>query len=230
MDAKAGELLARVVATYARALTESPPARRRLAELGVRDAALLGQFTVGFVAGTLGAIARGEVLARLRSLGLIDAEGRERFTGCIVVPAFDEHGGVAQIAAYRPDGSVAWLFADETPVLWNAACLKQARDVAIARDPLAGLVEIAKGREAVVAAAGLARLGLAAKDALVARRPKITLLAGAERLRDEVEALGLEVVSKRTSAAAVVEQDANGFTVEFPRRLPRQDASAGSRP
>ena len=220
-DPQDSTLLGRVVETYAHELANSPEGRERLARLGVENAALLDRFKVGWSAGTLASMARGEVLERLRALGLVDAGGKERFAGYVVIPAFDERGEVAQLAAYAPNDRVAWLVPDETPVFWNAAILKHAREVVIARDPLAALVEIAKGREATIAPAGHGiPLGQAARDALLAHQPKITLLRGAEPLRKELEALGIDVGgSKRESGAVLIEQDANGFTVEFPRRL-----------
>jgi len=220
-DPRDSQLLGRVVETWAHGLTNSPEARDRLARLGIENAALLNRFKIGWSAGTLASMARGEVLARLRALGLVDAGGKERFAGCVLVPGFDDRGDVTQLAAYDAKDTLAWLFPDETPVFWNAEILKHARDVAVARDPLAAVVEIAKGREATIAPAGPGiPLGQGAKDALLAHQPKVTLLRGAEHLRKELETLGIDVGgTRRDSGAVMIEQDANGFTVEFPRRL-----------
>jgi hypothetical protein len=226
MDPVHSELLKRVVDTYAHALTNSPEARDRLARVGVKNAALFERFKIGWSAGTLASMARGEVLERLRTLGLIDADGRDRFAGRVIVPAIDERGEVAQLAAYSLAATseaprVEWLFPDETPVFWNAACLKHAREVVLASDPLAAIVEIAKGLDATIAPAGPGKpLGQGAKDALQLHQPKIRLLRGAEHLRKELEILGIDVGGKkRDSGAVMIDQDANGFTVEFPRRL-----------
>jgi energy-coupling factor transporter ATP-binding protein EcfA2 len=110
MDPIHAQLLARVVETYARALADAPEARRRLADLGATNAALVERAKVGFAAGTLASMARGEVLERLKRLGLVDASGRERFAGCITIPCFDESGAIVQIAGVAENGTVLALF------------------------------------------------------------------------------------------------------------------------
>ena len=154
MDPVYAKLLSQVVSICRRALVDAPAVRERLAKRGLAEAALLDRFQIGWAPGTLPSLARGEVLRQLQVLGLLDAEGHERLAGCIVLPVFDETGAVVQIAAYAEDGRILWLFPDETPVFWNAACLGTAREVSLAPDPLAGLIEIARGTEAVIAPAG----------------------------------------------------------------------------
>ncbi len=220
MDAVYSDLLARVVHTYCHALGNAPEARDWLAKRRISNATLLDRFRVGYAAGTLASMARGEVLLRLKAVGLLDSEGRERFAGSVVVPAFDERGEVAQIAAYAKDGTLSWLFGEETPVFWNGVCLKHARDITVLGDPLAGLVEVAKRNDAVIAPAGPGvPLGQGAKEQLLAHAPRLTLV-GCEQLRPELEKLGISLEGKKTSGSGeIVDQDANGFTVEFARRL-----------
>jgi hypothetical protein len=55
-------------------------------------------------------MARGEVLGRLKALGILDPAGRERFAGSVVVPIFDDSAAVVQMAGYGPEGTVSWLF------------------------------------------------------------------------------------------------------------------------
>jgi site-specific recombinase XerD len=218
MDSLFSELLLRVVDAYRRALAQSPSAREWLAGRGIRDATLLERFQVGYSEGRLSAMARGEVLGRLQALGLLDSEGRERFSGSIVVPVFDDSGQVVQLAGYSPDGAVTWLFPGETPGFWNADAFRSGREIAIVSDPLAGLVEIGAGREAVVAPGGPGMpLGQGAKDQILAQPAKVTLLGG-EGLRPELETLG--VLSKKVALEdASVERASDGFIAAFPRRL-----------
>jgi hypothetical protein len=218
MDSHFSELLSRVVDAYRRALAQSPPAREWLAGRGIRDAALLERFRVGYSEGKLPAMARGEVLGRLQALGLLDPGGRERFSGSIVVPVFDGSGQVVQLAGYAPDGAVTWLFPAEAPGFWNADAFRSGREIAIVSDPLAGLVEIGAGRDAVVAPGGPGMpLGQGAKDQLLAQPVKVTLL-GCEGLRPELETLG--VLSKKVPLEdASVERASDGFFAAFPRRL-----------
>jgi DNA-binding MarR family transcriptional regulator len=220
MDPVYAELLGRVVETYRHSLANAAPARESLAGIGLSNAALLDRFKIGWSEGTLSSMARGEVLERLKDLGLLEADGRERFAGCVVVPAFDESDTVVQIAAYGPDGAVTWLFSEETPVFWNASCLRASRNVLVVPDPLAGMLEIQGGREGVIAPAGPGvPLGQAARDVLVAQGAQVTL-RGCEALRPELEKLGVLALPQKTGAhGQVVEQDSNGFAVEFPRRL-----------
>ncbi len=219
MDAVYAGLLDRVSETYHRALINSPPAREWLARRGLTNAVLLDRFKVGWSDGSLASMARGEVAERLRALGLLDSEGRERFSGSVIVPVFDDSGGVVQFAAYGEGGPVAWLFPEETPAFWNAECLKGSRKVLIVADPLAGLLEIAGGREAVIAAGGPGiPLGQRAKDALTVHGAHVSL-KDCEQLRPELEALGVLAPRKPVTHDQMVEQDANGFTVEFARRL-----------
>jgi len=220
MDAVYSQLLSRVVEIYHRALINSAQARDWLAGKGLVNPALLDRFQVGFSEGTLAAMARGEVAERLRTLGLLDGQGKERFAGSIVIPVFDLQDSVVQIAGYAADGAVSWLFPEETPAFWNAPCVKCSKDVLVVPDPLIGLLEIVGGREAVIAPGGPGvPLGRDAKDLLVAHGVQVTL-KDCEPLRPELEAIGAVGPAKKSDFQdQVVEQDANGFTVEFPRRL-----------
>ncbi|MBI2931801.1 MAG: hypothetical protein HYY16_09130 [Planctomycetes bacterium] len=221
MDPVCREILSRVVSAYERALADSPPARAWLAEHGVPDARLHERFRLGWASGKLAHLARGEVLDRLRTLGLVDAEGRDRFADVLAIPTFDADGSVVQIAFCDRERKIRWLFPEETPVFWNGAALGHARDVVIAPDPLAALVEISAGRDATIALAGPGTpLGQGAKDQLLAHASRVTLLPGTEHLHGQIETLGLAIATaKPPSGERIVDQDANGFTVEFPRRL-----------
>jgi hypothetical protein len=165
-------------------------------------------------------MARGEVLERLAKLGLVGADGRERWDGHIIFPAFDSQGAVVQLAAYASDGRCAWLFPDETPVLWNEAALKSSPVVQVAADPLAALILIARGEEGVIAPAGPGdTLGSLAKDLLLAYAPRL-VLQGCESLRGELGKLGILVEGGRQGERDfLLSQDENGLTAQFPRRL-----------
>jgi hypothetical protein len=212
------ELLLRVAETYRRALAHSPAAREWLAGRGVGDAVLLDRFQVGWSEGKLPAMARGEVLERLQALGILDGAGQERFAGSVVIPVLDDSGAVVQMAAYAPEGTLSWLFPEETPVLWNAPALRSGGEIRIVPDPLSGLVEMAAGREGVVAPAGPGSpLGQGAKDQLLAQPVRVTL-AGGDPLRPELEALGL-LSEKPVSQSVPMERQEDGFSADFPRRL-----------
>jgi energy-coupling factor transporter ATP-binding protein EcfA2 len=220
MDASFSDVLARVAEVFTRELANEPAAREWLEAKGVSDAALLDRFGVGWAGGTLGSMARGEVAGRLRTLGLIDSQGRDRFSGCMVVPVRNPQGNIVQMAAYASDGALSWLFPEETPAFWNAESLRGAAELLIVPDPLAGLIEIAGGHEEVLALAGPGKpLGQGAKDLLVAHAPRVEL-KGCEFLKAEIESLGIKVRGEHEAGhEAALEQDENGFAVQFPRRL-----------
>jgi len=218
MDGPARSLLRRVVEGYAKALADAPEERKRLAAWGVGDATLIERHSVGFVDGTLPAKVprRGEIARLLRELGLLDRTGRETFAGSIAIPVLEDNGDPVQIALYDEAGRLRWLF-DETPTWWNAACLTRERDILVVPDPLAGLRQIAGGRAGVIAPGGPgAPLGPRAKELLALHKPRLTIDGGDATWK---EALAKQIGPLRAPDERIIEQDANGFTVEFPKGL-----------
>jgi len=219
MDPIHSELLGRVIETYHRALADSLEARSRLETKGI-SSDLADRFRVGWATGMLGSMARGDVLGRLKRLGLLDAQGRDRFQEQIVIPAVDGQGSVVQLAAYAADGSLSWLFPEETPVFWNADALKKAPMVVLLPDPWSALERIAKGEDAVIAPAGPGSpLGALAKEQLLAHAPRVEL-RDCEGLRAEIEKLGIPVGGgPRELKEFELLQDENGLTAQAPRGL-----------
>ncbi len=107
-DAADHEVLRQVVAYYHVTLTASPEALGYLERRGLRSAALIEHFQLGFANRTLGyrlparnrqtgAALRG----RLEQLGLLRASGHEHFNGALVVPITDEAGQVVELYGRR---------------------------------------------------------------------------------------------------------------------------------
>jgi hypothetical protein len=165
-------------------------------------------------------MARGEVLERLRRVGLLDADGQERFLGQVIVPVFDLQGLVVQLAGYASDGKLSWLFPQETPVFWNAESLQRSPRAILARDPLAALEHLAKGEETAIAPAGPGLpLGPVARETLLASGPHL-VLRDCEFLRQEIEKLGISMEERQEGVKEFsVTHDENGFAAQFPRRL-----------
>lgn len=230
MDRKFAGLLGRVVGYYRHTLVNAPAMRERLGRWGVTDAAALERFTVGVANGTICNIMPrdDDVRESLKTLGILKADGSERHTGSISIPVFDDQGNVVQIAFYAEDKSLTWLF-DETEAWWNGACLKHSRIVALVRDILAGLVRMQNDPTvAVIAPAGLGvPLGQGAKEWLALYSPHVTIEASdaewARAIAGEIGKLGGSVdgVSEESALRPerIIHQDANGFTIQFPRRL-----------
>ena len=219
MDPIFSELLDRVAEIYHRALADQLESRKWLESRGI-SSDLADRFRIGWSSGALGSMVRGEAFERLKQLGLLDPEGRERFEGHVIVPAFDPQGQVVQLAIYAPDGKLSWLFPDETPIFWNAEALKCAAQIVVAPEPLSAMILIARGEKAVIAPAGPGNsLGLLAKELLLAYAPRLALRE-CEFLREELQKLGLAIDGgSREAKQFSIVRDENGFTAQFPRRL-----------
>lgn len=92
-------LLARVLAIYEKNFVDLPEGRAYLEKRGITDAGLFTQSRVGYCNGRLLEILpkAGPVLDELKSLGILLADGRERFTGCVVFPVFDADGNLTTL-------------------------------------------------------------------------------------------------------------------------------------
>ena len=103
-SAEDGELLAQVVAFYARTLTESPEALEFLRRRKIAHPEALIAFQLGYANRTLGLRlpdkrrnAGADLRGRLTTLGVFRSSGHEHLTGSLVIPVFDEHGAVAEL-------------------------------------------------------------------------------------------------------------------------------------
>lgn len=103
-SAEDAELLAQVVAFYARTLTESPEATEFLQRRKIAHPEALSTFQLGYANRTLGLrlpdkrrAAGADLRGRLTTLGVFRASGHEHLTGSLVVPVFDEHAKVSEL-------------------------------------------------------------------------------------------------------------------------------------
>ncbi len=101
-SAEDGELLAQVVAFYARTLTESPEVLEFLRRRKIAHPEALSTFQLGYANRTLGLrlpdkrrAAGADLRGRLTTLGVFRSSGHEHLTGSLVVPVFDEHSKVS---------------------------------------------------------------------------------------------------------------------------------------
>ncbi len=96
------EALLQVVDYYHATLKQSPEALGYLESRGLKSAEMIERFKLGYANRTLGlrlpakSRAAGEELrGRLQRLGAIRESGHEHLNGSVVIPIFDEDGGVA---------------------------------------------------------------------------------------------------------------------------------------
>ena len=140
-------LLERAVAIYQRNFGEMPEGRAYLEKRGLCDLGLLQRHRVGYANGRLPELLPpdGALRAELTFLGLLLADGTERFTGCVVFPVCDDAGrivtlygrytGTAAGAEPPTPGSVVprgkrHLYLPGRPRgLWNVAALRASQEI-----------------------------------------------------------------------------------------------------
>jgi hypothetical protein len=124
-------LLNRVAVLYHQSFGEDPRGRDYLAQVGLKDSAVLDNFQVGWVNGSLLATIpeESELTEHLRALGLLDSEGREVLAGCVVFPWFNEAGDCAGLYGLKVDGGEPVYIPGAVPGVWNHQALKRGRAV-----------------------------------------------------------------------------------------------------
>jgi DNA primase catalytic core len=116
---RANQLLERVVALYEKTFTEVPEGRSYLEKRGIADAGLFTQHRIGYSNGRLTEILpdTGRTKTDLQALGILLDNGRERFTGCVVVPVYDEEGNLVTLyGRYTGESSKRHLFLPNRPI------------------------------------------------------------------------------------------------------------------
>ncbi len=150
-------LLGRVGDLYRNELGKSSEARDWFAAKGLTDLRVLERFGVGYAPGTLRSIIPSEkrVHRALRGLGLFVGRGpgREHLAGCVVVPLSDPQGRTVELVGYPLAGG-AVRRAGAVGAVFNWPTMKSRSEVRLLGDPLAALLEIARGNEAIVAILG----------------------------------------------------------------------------
>ena len=144
LDADDAALLAQVVSYYHETLKDSPEALAYLKTRGLDHPELIERFKLGFANRTLGLrlpmgnrVAGAEVRARLQKLGVLRASGHEHFNGSLVVPVFDEQGGVAEVYGrkitpnLRPGTPLHLYLPGPHHGVWNWEALKASQEVIV---------------------------------------------------------------------------------------------------
>ena len=113
-DFKRPDLLARVAELYHKRFLEIPDGRDYLSGRGLNTVELWKAFQVGFCDGSLrkSLPEDGPILESLKAIGVLTAEGKEHFRGCVVVPLTHPDKGVVGLYGrrIRPDAKNRHLY------------------------------------------------------------------------------------------------------------------------
>ena len=161
-------LLGQVVGFYHRTLKTSPEVLAYLERRGLRDAAAIAHFQLGFANRTLayqlppkvlkaGAAIRG----RLQAFGILRESGHEHFNGSLVVPIHDADGHVVGLYGrkvrddLRPGTPVHLYLPGPHRAVWNARGLAGAPEIILCEALLDALTFWVAGYRAVTASYGV---------------------------------------------------------------------------
>ena len=139
-----GELLERVAELYRKRFLESESGPEYLRSRGLDSPELWQAFRVGLCDGSLraGLPPDGELIEALQTVGVLGADGKEHFRGCVVVPLTHPDRGVVGLYGrrIRPDAENRHLYlpgAQEGVLHWQA--LKASPEVVVAESVLDAL-------------------------------------------------------------------------------------------
>lgn len=155
---EAANLLQRVVNFYVKTLARDRAGLDYLKGRKLAEAVTLGTFQIGYSNGSLlKVLPRDEdILDGLKTLGVLKADGREHFEGCVTVPIFDEQSNVCGIYGRRVNGA-------EPPHLylpgphrgvWNGGSARTNQTLLVAEAILDGLALWQAGFRNVIAIYG----------------------------------------------------------------------------
>ena len=135
-------LLHQVIDYYHEILKQSPEALAYLEKRGLKSSEMIERFKLGYANRTLGyrlpiktRKAGAEIRGRLEHLGILRRTGHEHFNGSLVIPVFDEQGGVAEVYGrkIRNDlrkGTPLHLYLPGPHKgVWNSDALQASREI-----------------------------------------------------------------------------------------------------
>ncbi|MDD9920990.1 MAG: CHC2 zinc finger domain-containing protein, partial [Boseongicola sp.] len=161
-EARAQRLLERVVEIYEKTLNDVPEGRAYLESRGIEDPGLWSQHRIGYSNGRLRETLpkEGKVINELKSLGVLLKNGRERFTGCVVVPVFDVEGNIVTLygrqagPASRGASKGHYYLPNRPTGLWNIGTIKHHAHLFLVESVFDGLSVIMAGHPNCVAIQG----------------------------------------------------------------------------
>jgi len=155
---EAANLLQRVVNFYVKTLAKDRAGLDYLKGRKLAEAVTLGTFQIGYSNGSLLKVLPkdDDILDGLKTLGVLKADGREHFEGCVTVPVFDEQSNVCGIYGRRiTDGEPPHLYLPGPHRgVWNGGSAKTNQVLLIAEAILDGLALWQAGYRNVIALYG----------------------------------------------------------------------------
>jgi DNA primase catalytic core len=196
----AAMLLQRVVNFYVRTFAKDQAGLDYLKGRNLADATMLGTFQIGYSNGSLLKVLprEGDILDGLKTLGVIRADGREHFEGCVTVPIFDDRGNVCGIYGRRitNDEPKHLYLPGPHRGVWNGGSAKTNQTLLVAEAIFDGLALWQAGFRNVIAIYG-AQGWTPDHEALFKSNPIREVLlcldnddagrAGTERLKSELQ-------------------------------------------
>jgi len=156
--AEMARLLQRVVGFYARTLRKDQAGLDFFKSRRLDDPAMLEVFQVGYCNGTLPGVLpkAGKIIDELSTLGILNANGTELFSGCVTVPVLDAAGNVFGIYGHKVSGNETRHIYLPGPDggIWNGAAAKIHQRLFIANAILDGMVLWQAGFKNVIAIHG----------------------------------------------------------------------------
>ena len=168
LDADDQALLAQAIDYYHERLKASPEALAYLERRGLKDAAMIERFKLGFADRTLGLRlpeknrnAGAEIRGRLQKLGLWRASGHEHFNGSIVIPVIAPLGEITEVYGRKINDNLR----EGTPYhlylpgphrgVWNELALNAHKEIILCEALLDALTFWCAGFHNVTAAYGV---------------------------------------------------------------------------
>lgn len=219
---RAHVLLERVVAIYAQNFQEGPEGKAYLEKRGITDAGLWTRHRIGYSNGQLTGLLpkEGAIWDELKTLGVLLANGQERFAGCVVFPVADADGHLVTLyGRFTGEGDNRHYYLPGRPKgLWNAPALKTYAHIILVESILDALSVQMAGSQNVLSIQGTQ--GLNAEDAATLASygvQRITLLMdGDEPGRNAVGRLKALLTGCRCDDLALPEDhDPNSYLVAY---------------
>lgn len=217
------EALERMAHLYHQAFWESPEAQDYLKARGLDDRDVWQAFRIGYCDGSVAQkFAGGPAGELLQELGLVNADEKEHFRGCLVVPQTHPDRGVVGFYGRRlagDSGRHVYLPGPRQGVL-NWLCLRTSSRVYVTEGVLDALSLWQAGIREVICLHGLSGVSNDLKELLKRHRTQEVVLcldgdkAGAEassRLQEAFSNLGLAVMTHKLPDG----QDPNGMLQEL---------------
>ncbi len=156
---RANQLLEKVISYYEKTFADVPEGRDYLESRGITDAGLYSTHRIGYCNSTLPNILpkSGKIHNELSELGILFDSGKERLTGCIVIPLFDVEGNIVTLyGRYTGNDSTKkhMFLPNRSKGLWNVTAIKTYPEIILVESIIDGLSVQMAGQHNVVSIQG----------------------------------------------------------------------------